>query len=181
MQNQLIRTGHHQYHSFHLDMAWDLLDGVNCSWGCWMAIPCQKRLGQPLISPQCFWQRLPKEGYPLLRFAPVLQCPVGLLISVFLLFFFFLLTLGEICKRRNHTASFSHDCLRKFLFLFPLPHFLLNPHGFSWVVDILRVDGSLLVSVLLLLLGVVHHHVVLEDEAEVDWLVVRPGERRGTV
>ena len=43
-------------------MAWDLLDGVNCSWGCWRAIPCQKRLGLPLISPHHLWQRLPKEG-----------------------------------------------------------------------------------------------------------------------
>ena len=76
--------------------------------------------------------------------------------------------------------AFFLFCKRNFHFLFPLPYFFLNPHGFSWVVDILRVDGSLLVSVLLLLLGVVHHHVVLEDEAEVDWLVVRSGERRGT-
>ena len=68
MQNQ-IRTSHHQYHSFHLDMAWDLLDGVNCSWGCWMAIPCQKKLGLPLISPQCFRQRLPNK-----RISPVEIC-----------------------------------------------------------------------------------------------------------
>ena len=74
--------------------------------------------------------------------------------------------------------AFFLFCKRNFHFL---TYFFLNPDGFSWVVDILRVDGSLLVSVLLLLLGVVHHHVVLEDEAEVDWFVVRPGERRGTV
>ena len=72
-------------------------------------------------------------------------------------------------------------CKRNFHFLFPLPYFLLNPHGFSWVVDILRVDGSLLVSVLLLLLGVVHHHVVLEDEAEVDRRVVCPVKINGIV
>ena len=93
----------------------------------------------------------------------------------------------HLCRNLQMTKSIGRFfaiflfCKRNFCFLFPLPYFLLNPHGFSWVVDILRVDGSLLVSVLLLLLGVVHHHVVLEDEAEVDWLVVRPGERRGTV
>ena len=150
-----------------------------------MAIPCRKRLGLPLLNLTTVLLTKASKGRNIPYLDLHLCCNAQLVFS----------------SQSSSSSSFSSSpwekfaneeitravcfafffCKRNFHFLFPLPYFLLNPHGFSWVVDILRVDGSLLVSVLLLLLGVVHHHVVLEDEAEVDWFVVRPGERRGTV
>ena len=140
-----------------------------------MALPCQKRLGLPLLNLTTALLTKASKGRNIPYLDLHLCCNAQLVFS----------------SQSSSSSSFSSSPWEKFAkeeitrpvfpFLFPLPYFLLNPHGFSWVVDILRVDGSLLVSVLLLLLGVVHHHVVLEDEAEVDWFVVRPGERRGTV
>ena len=149
-----------------------------------MAIPCQKRLGLPLISSHHFRQRLPNKWVSPVEICTCAAMPgwsSHLSLPPLLLFPPHLGRSLQMKKSQEQFFAFFLFCKRNFHFLFPIPYFLLNPHGFSWVVDILRVDGSLLVSVLLLLLGVVHHHVVLEDEAEVDWLVVRPGERRGTV
>ena len=58
------------------------------------------------------------------------------------------------------------------LLLLLLPHPLLDPHRLCRVVHVLRVDRGLLVPLPLLL----HHHVVLEDEAEVNRRVVCPAE-----
>ena len=70
--------------------------------------------------------------------------------------------------------------LRPLLLLLLLPRPLLDPHRLRWVVHVLRVDWGLLVPLLLLLLGV-HHHVVLEDEAEIHRRVVGPVKSKGKV
>ena len=67
--------------------------------------------------------------------------------------------------------------LRPLLLLLLLPHPLLDPHRLRRVVHVLRVDRGLLVPLLLLL----HHHVILEDEAEVDRRVVGPVKSKGRV